>query len=56
MKSNYEMITVKEYVDSLDNVKYLSTSEKEISEAVEKFILTQRRNETNAKILEALIA
>ncbi len=56
MRNDYEMITVKEYVESLDNVKYLSTTEQEVAAAVEKYILSQRRNETNAKIVEALIA
>lgn len=54
--NNYEMVTVKSYLESLDNVECLSVSEKEISSAVEKFLLAQRRNETNAKIVEALIA
>ncbi len=56
MRKDYEMITLKAYVDSLDNVKCLTVSEKEICETVEKYILSQRRNETNAKIVEALLA
>lgn len=56
MRKDYEMVTVKDYLDNLDNVKCLTASEKEISKAVEKYILAQRRNETNAKIVEALLA
>ena len=56
MRNEYEMITVNDYVNSLDNVKYTSVTEVEITREVEKYILTQRRNATNAKIVEALLA
>lgn len=56
MKNEYEMITVNDYLNGLDNVRYTSVTEVEITREVEKYILTQRRNETNAKIVEALLA
>ncbi len=55
--SNYEMVTVNEYVKMLDNeVKYIDTDAKEIRATVEKYLLKARRAQTNAKILEALLA
>ena len=56
MRNDYEMITVNDYVNELDNVKCLSTSEVEIALQVERYILSQKRSETNAKIVEALLA
>lgn len=56
MRNDYEMITVKDYVTSLDNVKYLNADEKEIEAQVEKYLLNVKRYETNAKIVEALLA
>ncbi len=56
MRNDYEMITVKDYVDSLDNVKCLSIEEKEIEASVEKYLLSVQRAKTNAKIVEALLA
>lgn len=56
MGKDYEMITVKNYLDELDNIKYLSASEKEITSKVEKYMLNQKRYETNEKIVEALLA
>ena len=55
MTNNYEMITVKAYVESLD-VKYNTVTEDEISAQVEKYLLSVKRSETNAKIVEALLA
>ncbi len=55
MSKNYEMVTVKSYVDSLD-VKHESLTEKEIAKQVEKYLLSVKRSETNAKIVEALLA
>jgi len=56
-KRNYEMITVNEYVKLLDNeVTYLDNDAKEIKANVEKYLLKIRRAQTNAKILEALLA
>lgn len=55
--SNYEMVTVNEYVKMLDNeVKYLDNDAKQIRASVEKYLLQARRAQTNAKILEALLA
>ena len=56
MRNDYEMITVNDYVNELDSVKCLSTSEVEIALQVERYILSQKRSETNAKIVEALLA
>ncbi len=56
MRKEYEMITVNDYINSLDNVKYTSVTEVEIQREVEKYLLAQRRNATNAKIVEALLA
>ena len=56
MRNEYEMVTVKAYVDSLDEVKYNTVSEQEISNEVEKYLLNIRRADTNAKIVEALLA
>lgn len=57
MANNYQMITVKEYVNMLDDeVKYLDDEAKQIKASVEKYLLNARRAQTNAKILEALLA
>ena len=56
MRNNYEMVTVKAYVESLDEVKYASVNEKEISRQVEKYLLNVKRAQTNAKLVEALLA
>ena len=56
MRNEYEMVTVKAYVDSLDKVKYNTVSEQEIANEVEKYLLNIRRADTNAKIVEALLA
>lgn len=56
MRRDYEMTTVKAYVDSLDNVKCLSVEEKEIETSVEKYLLSIQRAKTNEKIVEALLA
>ena len=56
-KENYQMVTVQEYVNMLDNeVKYLDSDAKEIKASVEKYLLKARRAVTNAKILETLLA
>ena len=56
-KNNYQMVTVNEYVKLLDDeVKYLESDAKEIRANVEKYLLRVRRAQTNAKILEALLA
>lgn len=56
MTKGYEMITVNEFVNELDNVKYTSVTEYKIEKEVEKYLLNQKRYETNAKIVEALLA
>ena len=56
MRNEYEMVTVKAYIDSLDEVKYNTVSEQEIANEVEKYLLNIRRADTNAKIVEALLA
>ena len=49
MRNDYEMITVNDYVNELDNVKCLSTSEVEIALQVERYILSQKRSKTENK-------
>lgn len=56
MRNNYEMVTVKAYVESLEDVKYTNVNEYEISKQVEKYLLNVKRAQTNAKIVEALLA
>jgi hypothetical protein len=56
MKKEYEMITVKKYIEDLDDVKVVSLEEREIERQVEKYLISSRRAETNAKTVEALIA
>lgn len=54
---DYQMVTVCEYVKMLDNEpKYLNNSAAEIKANVEKYLLSIRRAQTNAKILESLLA
>ena len=51
------MVTVYDYMKMLDNeVKYLDKDAKEIKANVEKYLLKIRRAQTNAKILETLLA
>lgn len=52
MRNDYEMVTVKAYVDALDN----KVNEEEVSRQVEKYLLSVKRAQTNAKIVEALLA
>lgn len=57
MASNYQMVTVHEYMKMLDSeVTYLDDQAKEIKARVNKYLLNARRAQTNAKILEALLA
>lgn len=56
MRKDYGLITVVDYLESLENVKCLSASEQEIEAQVEKYLLSVKRSETNAKIVEALLA
>lgn len=52
--TNYEMTTVYNYVKLLDNG--LKENEEKIKKAVEKHLLQARRANTNAKVLEQLLA
>lgn len=55
MKNNsYEMTTVYNYIKLLDNG--LEEKEQKIKAAVEKHMLQMRRANTNAKVLEQLLA
>lgn len=56
MRNEYEMVTLTAYVELLDNTTVTSIEEKEIEAQVEKYLLNQKRYETNAKIVEALLA
>jgi len=56
MGKDYEMITVADYMKTLDDVKCLTVEEKEIEAEVEKYLLSIKRAETNSKIVEALLA
>lgn len=56
MKKNYEMITLKNYINSLEDKNIISLNDKSIELAVEKYMLSLKRAETNAKTLEALLA
>ena len=57
MANNYQMVTVHEYMKMLDNeVKYLDADAKDIRASINKYLLSTRRAQTNAKILEALLA
>ena len=56
-KNSYQTVTVKEYVNMLDKeVEYLNNDAKEIKANVEKYLRQVRRAQTNAKILESLLA
>jgi hypothetical protein len=55
MKKAYEMITLKNYIETYD-VEYSNPPEKDIQKQLEKYLLSKQRNETNAKIIEALLA
>ncbi len=55
--SKYGMITVIDYVKMLDNeIKFVDTEAQELKANVEKYLLRSRRAQTNAKILESLLA
>ena len=57
MANNYQMVTLHEYIKMLDNeVTYLDKDAKGMKASVNKYLLNARRAQTNAKILEALLA
>lgn len=57
MKKAYEMVTLKNYVDTYlsDDVKYVDLTENEIKKQLEIYLIRQKRNETNAKTIESLL-
>jgi hypothetical protein len=55
-KSNYQMITLHDYVKMLDSEGKANDATQKLKENVEKYFLRARRAQTNAKILEALLA
>lgn len=55
--TEYQMITVYEYMQMLDNdVKYVNHDANELRKNIEKYLLNTRRAQTNAKLLEVLLA
>lgn len=57
MNKEYQMVTVYDYLKMLDkDVKYVNNDAKTIKENVEKYLLNMRRAQTNAKLLEVLLA
>ena len=57
MNKEYQMVTVYDYLKMLDkDVKYVNNDVKTIKENVEKYLINMRRAQTNAKLLEVLLA
>lgn len=56
MKEDYRIISVNEYFNLINNFEYLSITEVEIDFRLGNYFLCIKRNETNAKIVESLIA
>ena len=57
MNKEYQMVTVYDYLKMLDkDVKYVNNDAKTIKENVEKYLINMRRTQTNAKLLEVLLA
>jgi len=56
MTRDYEMITLNAYIRGLDERNVISLNDKSIEIAVEKYLLSKKRAESNAKTLEALLA
>ncbi len=58
MKSKYQMTTVCEYLKLLDEKSFviLNDEEQKIRSGVEKYLLSIRRANKNAQILEVLLA
>ncbi|CDE98193.1 unknown [Clostridium sp. CAG:813] len=57
MNKEYQMVTVYDYLKMLDkDVKYVNNDAKTIKENVEKYLINMRRAQTNAKLLEVLLA
>ncbi len=57
MKNNYQMATVYQYLEILQNQnkEELKTEEQKIRTSIEKFINSKNRNQRNAQILEMLL-
>ena len=56
MGKNYEMVTLNAYLNNLEDKNIISLNDKSIELAVEKYLISQKRAESNAKTLEALLA
>ena len=57
MNKEYQMVTVYDYLKMLDkDVKYVNNDAKTIKENVEKYLINIRLAQTNAKLLEVLLA
>ena len=55
--TEYQMVTVYEYMQILDkDVKYVNNDARELKKSIEKYLLNARRAQTNAKLLEVLLA
>ncbi len=52
---NYEMITVLNYINTYEP-ELLNVSDNEILTQLEKYLLEKQRNDSNAKIIEELLA
>lgn len=52
----YKMVTLNSYIESLEDKNIVSLNDKSIELKVEKYILSLKRAESNAKIIEALLA
>lgn len=52
----YEMVTLNAYLNNLEDKNVISLNDKSIELAVEKYLISQKRAESNAKTLEALLA
>ena len=54
MENKHQMITVCEYLKMLD-MKYINNDEQELKSNAEKYLLSVKRANTNARILEELL-
>ena len=52
----YKMVTLNSYIESLEDKNVVSLNDKSIELKVEKYILSLKRAESIAKIIEALLA
>ena len=56
MGKTYETVTLNAYLNNLEDKNVISLNDKSIELAVEKYLISQKRAESNAKTLEALLA